>query len=77
MAKPLGALLALLAGVAWTVFARNTALHGDWLASLQTGDQGQHHTLHVTQELSGSLAVSLEGIGRSGWNHHRQGHDAR
>lgn len=37
--KPLAALLALLAGVAWTVFAQDTDLDGDWLASLQTGDR--------------------------------------
>lgn len=71
--KPLIALVALLAGVAWSVFAQNSALDGDWLANLQTGDQFQHLTLHVTQGFSGSLAVSLEGFGRSDWDYPGQG----
>jgi serine-type D-Ala-D-Ala carboxypeptidase/endopeptidase len=73
LCKPLSALLALLAGVAWTVFAQDTALDGDWLASLQTGDQVQHLTLHVTQGFSGSLALSLEGIGRREWSYPGEG----
>lgn len=71
--KPLIALVARFAGVAWSVFAQNSALDGDWLANLQTGDQFQHLTLHVTQGFSGSLAVSLEGIGRSDWDYPGQG----
>ena len=55
----LSALLAILIAMAWTAFAENISLDGDWLASLQTGDHVQHLTLHVTQGLSGSLAVSL------------------
>ena len=71
--KPLTALLTLLAGVAWTVFAQDTALDGDWLANHQTHDQVQHLTWHVTQNFPGSLAVSLKGIGRRDWNHPGEG----
>ena len=69
----LSALLAIFIAMAWTAFAQNTSLDGDWLASLQTGDHVQHLILHVTQGLSGSLAVSLEGIGSTGWNYPGQG----
>jgi D-alanyl-D-alanine-carboxypeptidase/D-alanyl-D-alanine-endopeptidase len=62
-------LLALLVAMAWAAFAQDTSLDGDWSGTLQTSAGARHLTLHVTQELSGAIAVSLEGVGETGWNY--------
>ncbi|HYA36427.1 MAG TPA: serine hydrolase domain-containing protein, partial [Candidatus Binataceae bacterium] len=51
-----------------SAFAQSASLNGDWSGSFNTDKGARDLTLHVTQDLTGAIAVSLEGILRSDWN---------